>query len=203
MNYIFDFGNVLARFDPKLLTAVYVEYPKDIETVSTVVFDRLYWDRLDKGTIEDKEVKSEIKKRLPSHLGEVACKVYDNWINNLIPIDGMREIVEDIRKSGKKLYLLSSISKGFALGYKDVAWIRDLFSLFDGLVFSGPLGIVKPDREIFEYVLNKYSLKPEECMFIDDSPINTEGASALGIRTYLFDGDSTKLRNFIKMGIGK
>lgn len=201
MNYIFDFGNVLARFDPKLLTAVYVENPEDIETVSTVVFDRLYWDRLDKGTIEDEEVKSEIKKRLPSHLGEVACKVYDNWINNLTPIDGMREIVKDIRKGGEKLYLLSSISKGFALGYKLVPWIRDLFSLFDGLVFSGPLGIVKPDREIFEYVLNKYSLKAEECMFIDDSPINTEGASALGIKTYLFDGDSTKLRKLINIGV--
>lgn len=197
MNYIFDFGNVLARFEPDYLTSLYVDNPRDIDTVSKVVFDRLYWDRLDMGTIEDEEVKSEIKKRLPQNLGKLGCIVYDNWIKNLTPIEGMREIVTDIHSSGAKLYLLSSISKGFAAGYDSVPWIKNLFSLFDGLVFSGPVGIVKPHREIFDYVLKKYDLKAEECIFIDDSPINIQGAEAVGIKAYLFDGDADRLRKYL------
>ena len=197
-NYIFDFGNVLAEFDPYKLTAKYVENPDDIKLVSEVVFDRLYWDKLDRGTIEDDEVKSEILKRLPPELGNAGCRVYDNWVLNLTAVSGMESLVKDIHSKGYGLYLLSSISKGFAENYHRVPWISELFSCFNGLVLSGNIGIVKPHKEIFEYLINKYSLEPKECIFIDDSKVNTEGAERIGIRSYLFDGDSTKLRKFLE-----
>ena len=175
-NYIFDFGNVLCEFSPEKLTAKYVESAEDIQKVSEVVFDRLYWDKLDKGTIEDEKVKAEIRKRLPAYLADNACKAYDNWVFNLPAIEGMEDVVKDIHSRGGKLYLLSSISRGFAENYSKVSWINDLFSLFDGIVLSGTIGMVKPHREIFEHLLNTYSLKAEECIFIDDSQKNIEGA---------------------------
>jgi putative hydrolase of the HAD superfamily len=57
--------------------------------------------------------------------------------------------------------------------------------------------MVKPSAEIFEHLLNKYSLKAEDCLFIDDSAKNTDGAKSVGINAYLFDGDSKKLNEYI------
>ena len=198
-NYIFDFGNVLARFNPDELTAIHIKDEAYRKIVSEIVFDRIYWDRLDDGSITDDEVKEAVCKRLPVELHKGACLVYDGWIGLKTPIDGMQKLVADIKLQGGKLYLLSNISKGFAEGYRNNAWVNELFSLFDGLVFSGPIGIVKPDRKIFEYLLNQYNLKAEECIFIDDSPKNIAGAENAGIKGYLFDGDADKLRKSLNV----
>ncbi len=197
-NYIFDFGNVIAEFNPQKLTAPYISDEETKMNISDIVFDRLYWDRLDLGTITDEEVKESIKRRVPDELKDISCTVYDNWINNLTPVLGIQELICDIHKSGKKLYVLSNISTGFKNGYHKVEWINELFSLFDGMVFSGEIGIVKPDKEIFEYILAEYNLKREECLFIDDSKINIKGAMDANIKGYLFDGNTEKLREYIE-----
>ena len=194
-NYIFDFGMVLVRFDTEYMTKQYIKDASVCALVKEVVFDRLYWDRLDDGTITDSEVRDGIKSRLPKMLWDGALKVYDNWYFNLPFIDGMVDLVKQIKASGKKLYVLSNISKGFAENYKKVPVLEELFSLFDGLVFSAPLGIVKPNAEIFEYLLNKYKLDRTVTVFIDDSEKNINGARAVGIKGILFDGDVQKLKD--------
>lgn len=198
-NCIFDFGNVLAEFDPLKLTAPYVADKDDVCRVSEVVFDRIYWDRLDKGNITDSEVIDGICSRLSGKLACAGCSSYKNWVHNLTPVPGMPELVEDLKRSGKRLYLLSNISKGFARTYSEVEWISNLLGLFDGVVLSGLIGKIKPDSGIFEYVMSTYNLNADECVFIDDSARNISGAEKLGIKGYLFDGDAEKLRDF--MGI--
>ncbi|MEE0409411.1 MAG: HAD family phosphatase [Clostridia bacterium] len=198
-NYIFDFGNVIAQFYPEKLTAPYVSDEKTKNYIADIVFDRLYWDKLDWGTITDDEVKESIRNRVPDELKDIACTVYDNWVNNLIPVQGMEKLIQDIHKSGKKMYLLSNISKGFEEGYSNVEWINNLFGCFDGLVLSGPIGIAKPCVDVFEYLLKKYGLNREECLFIDDNEMNIEGAKKANIKGYLFDGDAEKLREYIEL----
>ena len=198
-NYIFDFGNVITEFVPKKMTRPYADSDEECKVISDVVFDRLYWDRLDNGTITDEEVKDGIRSRLPKELHQKAINTYDNWMRNMEPICGMQKLVADISESGAKLFLLSNISIQFANGYVSVPWIKEVFDKFAGLVFSGPIGLLKPNKEIFEYLMNKYGLKPEECMFIDDTKKNVEGAEAVGIKGYLFDGDAQKLREYINL----
>lgn len=196
-NYIFDFGNVLGNFYPEQLTAPFVQDEDLCCKISAVVFDRALWDPLDAGEITDEALKTEICKGLPEQWAELGCRVYDNWIFSLTPVEGMQQLIEDLKQAGKKLYLLSNISLGFAKGYQEVPWIRALLSGFSGLVFSGNLGITKPNRQIFEHLLKEYSLKREECLFIDDRKVNIDGAEAAGIKGYLFDGDAEKLRNHL------
>lgn len=193
-NYIFDFGNVLARFDPDELTAVHVHDAATRKTVSDVVFDRLYWDRLDDGSITDEEVKSDICARLPQELHECACRVYDDWVVSMPAIEGMREVVADVKARGGKLYLLSNISIGFAETYAANTAVKSVLDLFDGLVFSGPIGLAKPNREIYEHLLDRFQLIAEQCLFIDDNAANIAAAKAIGIHGYLFDGDVKALR---------
>ena len=194
-NYIFDLGNVLVRFDPMGMTRPYVQDPVLAEEVCQVVFDRLYWDPLDDGSITDEALKAACHARLPQELHDVADMVYDHWPEHLPMIDGMQDLVLDIKKAGGKLYLLSNVSIGFAEQYPQVPMFRELFSHFDGLVFSGPLGIVKPSAEIFNYVLSRFALNAAESIFIDDNAANIAGAKAVGIQAYHFDGDADKLRN--------
>ena len=193
-NFIFDFGLVLVDFDTEYMTKAYIKNEADVKLAKDVIFDRLYWDKLDAGTITDQEVKEGIKSRLPQRLWENACKAYDNWYYNLPFIDGMPDLVREIKASGGKLYILSNISTTFAENYVAVPELKELFSLFDGLVFSAKVGFTKPSADIFEYVLSKYNLDRAETAFIDDSEKNVNGANAVGINGILFDGDAEKLR---------
>ena len=196
-NLIFDFGQVIVHFDPIYMTSQYITGKADIKTVADVVFDRLYWDRLDVGSITDDEVKTAIISRLPERLGALATEVYDNWIHNIPLIEGMYEFIKEQKEKGKKLYLLSNISIGFAENYHKNPEVKKVLDLFDGLCFSGVLGIIKPSYQIFDYIKSKYSLCVEDTVFIDDSPKNIKGAEDYGIKGYLFDGDIEKLREYL------
>lgn len=196
-NYIFDFGNVLAEFYPDRLTAPFVKDEETNKRIREVVFDRLYWNKLDSGDITDDEVKNGICSRLSQEDGEIGCLVYDNWVKSMTPVKDMEKLVKDIHSSGKKLFLLSNISEGFAKTYPQVQWIKELFDNFDGIVLSGTIRKTKPNKDIFEYLLKEFNLNPDECIFIDDSPINISGAKEVGIDGYIFDGDAQKLREFL------
>ena len=193
-NYVFDFGNVLARFYPDELTAPYIADKEQRKIVSDVAFDRLYWNRLDEGTISDDEVKAGICSRLTKEQGELGCRAYDNWVLNLVPVEGMPQLVADLKAKGHKIYLVSNISQKFASEYVQNPWIAQLFGLFDGLIFSSDYKVLKPTKEIFEILLNKFALNPQECLFIDDLPANVKGAEAVGLNGYVFDGSAQNLR---------
>ena len=196
-NYIFDFGNVLVRFCPIELTKCVVKDEEDAKLITDVIFNPIYWEKLDSGEVTDSRARERIVNSLPKELAEAGGEVFDNWIKNMPPIYEMIEVVEKLKADGKKLYILSNISKGFAEKYQDYPWIKELFSKFDGLVFSGVVGMIKPDKRIFEYILNKYHLNAEECLFIDDNENNVLSAKKVGINTYLFDGDVEKIKEFL------
>ena len=186
---IFDFGQVLVHFVPAQLTAAYVTDAADAAAVEAAVFARTYWDKLDAGAISEEAVKAAFCAQLPARLHEVACQVFDGWIDNLPLIDGVVAQVKALKTRGVRLFLLSNISCRFAATWQETPAIKELFSLFDGLVFSGPLGLTKPHAPIFHHLLNTYGLTAEECLFVDDNLSNVAGANAVGIEGYLFDGD--------------
>ena len=195
---IFDFGNVLARFAPRDMVARFEPNPHNADLLTEVVFDFLYWNQADAGTITDDETKAAFCTRLPEDLHAVACNIYDAWPTLLPPITGMMELAHELKEKGYTLILLSNISNKFAAEYRDIPWINALFSIFDGLVFSAPIGMVKPHRDIFEYVLATHSLLADECVFIDDSTRNIDGANAVGIHGVLFNGEVDTLREQLR-----
>lgn len=198
-NYVFDLGQVLAVFDPAALTAACVDDSETADLIRRTVFDRLYWDGLDAGTMTDEEARAGFCSRLPAHLHGTACRVYDTWVEHMAPIDGMQELVRDIKKQGGRLYLLSNTGVSFAEGWHRNPWLNRLLPLFDGMVVSGVVKLVKPDRKIFEHLLSRYELKAEETVFVDDNAKNIASCEALGIGGYLFDGDAQKLRQWLKL----
>jgi putative hydrolase of the HAD superfamily len=193
-NVVFDFGQVLVHFEPRYMVSVYVENKEDIDLLERVVFDRLYWDRLDEGTITDEETVRLCKERLPQRLHNVVDKIYYNWIYNIPEFEGMREIVLWLKDKGVKLCLLSNISKYFAEHSSEIP----ILSLIENKVMSGPIGIVKPSYEIFDHLCKSFDLSPEETLFIDDNEANIKGAASYGINAYRFDFDVEKLKKYLE-----
>ena len=193
-NVIFDFGQVLVSFNPKYMTEKYVSSESDSSLLQTVLFDRLYWDRLDLGTITDGELIKEACARLPERLHPVAAEVYKNWIYNIPETEGMRSLIEEIKeKYGVRLYILSNISKGFSEHSSEIP----ILGYFDKCIMSADYGVVKPSREIFDLLCRECGIRKEESIFIDDSPKNIAGGKAFGLHTYLFDGDVAALRRHL------
>ena len=193
--WVFDFGNVLVYYDPRRLTLACIKNEEEARIVCPVVFDRLYWDALDAGIVSDDEVKEAFCKRLPDALCRQATEVYDRWIENLTVIDGMKNLVEKISASGRRLYILSNISRGFAEKYSSVPHINELLSVFDGLVFSGCIGITTPDKRIYRYLLDRFSLDAGRCVFIDDRQENVQAAISEGMKGILFDSGACGLES--------
>lgn len=194
-NVVFDFGQVLVRFEPSYMVGKYVTDAEDASLLETVVFDRLYWDRLDAGTITDTEVVAACRTRLPERLWTVAERIYYDWIYNIPEIEGMRELICRIRDTyGVRLFLLSNISTYFA----DHAHEISVLGLFEKCIFSSVCGYVKPSREIFEYLCRECEILPQETLFVDDNSNNIAGAQAFGITGYLFDGDVARLDAYLQ-----
>ena len=192
-NVVFDFGQVMVHFDPAYMVGKYVTDPQDANLLETVVFDRLYWDRLDAGTITDAELLADCKRRLPERLWKVAEEIYFGWIYNIPEMEGMPELVAKIRDVySVRVFLLSNISTYFA----DHAEEFPILRLFEKCIFSAVCGKVKPSREIFAYLCATCDILPDETLFVDDNPKNIAGAEAFGIHGYLFDGDVARLDAF-------
>lgn len=190
-NVIFDFGQVLVRFEPSYMVGKYVSNKSDARLLEEVVFDRLYWDGLDAGAITDLEVIEACKTRVPQRLWSKVEEIYYNWIYNIPEIKGMRELIHTLKtQHGVGLYLLSNISLYFAEHAHEIGILKN----FDKCVFSAVCGFTKPSREIFEHLCAECGILPEESIFIDDNEKNIKGASDFGLNTYFFDGECEKLR---------
>lgn len=189
-NIIFDFGQVLVRFVPYEIASCYVGNEADRRLLEQVVFDRKYWDRQDAGTITNDEMIASVCADLPAHLHRVAADIVHTWIYHIPPIPGMEDLLVELKGAGKQLYLLSNIGKTF-IEKKDEF---PILSHFDGCVFSADVGIIKPAREIFECLCNRYGLNPAECVFIDDLAANVAAAKSYGIHALQFFGDPEELK---------
>jgi len=192
-NVIFDCGQVLVHFEPEYMVRQYVSNESDVPLLTEVVFDRLYWNRLDEGTISNEEVLSACHERLPKRLWEIADEIYYGWIYNIPEIEGMSELIKYIKEEyGVKTYLLSNISEYFSSHAHKVP----ILSLLDGCVFSSAIKEVKPNPPIYRHLLEKFALEASECVFVDDRKENIDTAVSLGIGGYVFDGNVDKLREF-------
>lgn len=192
-NVVFDFGQVMVRFEPEYMVGKYVTDKTDARLLEAVVFDRLYWDRLDRGDISDTEVVTACKARLPERLRETAEEIYYNWIYNIPEIEGMRELAVRLRDEyGMRLFLLSNISTYFADHAHEILVLAE----FEKCIYSAVVGHVKPNEDMFEYLCKTCEILPDETVFVDDNTANIAGAKAYGIHGYLFDGDVVKLKKY-------
>ena len=193
-NVVFDFGNVLVLYSPEYIASQYLEDGEDKRLIVEILFDRLYWDKLDDGSIEDEELVRLASARLPERLRPLARKIYYEWGHHLPAIPGMWELVSRIKREyGVKAYLLSNVGTYF-LNFTDE---YPIFSEMEKCIFSAAVGHSKPNRDMYEYLTDTCNIRPEQTLFIDDNKQNIIGAEKLGIKGYLFDGNVAALSEYL------
>lgn len=196
-NIVFDMGKVLVDYDDYKCVDYYVKDRADRELVRTAVFVSPEWIMLDMGVITEKMAMERIKKRLPERLPEAAEQCLNNW--HLHCMETVREfepLICWLKEQGLGIYLLSNASERLLTCYRDVIPAVDLF---DGILFSAEEKVMKPQRQIYERLFEKFHLNPEECYFIDDLQMNIDGARACGMDGYCFaDRDINKLRTALE-----
>ena len=110
-NVIFDYGNTLAAYIERDIAHRFVPDEADAALFGEVFFDRLYFDRLDDGSITNEEWFAAAAKRLPDRLHPAMKAAADGWYRTLPDIPGMGAVVARLRAAGRGLYLLSNISR--------------------------------------------------------------------------------------------
>ncbi len=189
-NVVFDMGNVLIRFDPELFMLRLGLEEEDRKLLKREVFVSLEWSRMDRGSLTDGEAAEIICRRVPERLHDAVRKLVGMWDRPILPVEGMYELVEELKEMGYGIYLLSNAS----FRQHDY-WPRvPAAKFFDGTLISADVKLVKPQPEIYRLLCDSFSLIPEECVFIDDSTANAEGAYLCGINALVFHGDADEMR---------
>ena len=174
---VFDVGNVLVRFDPDKMMEEF--FPGDTELHKALhrkVFQTPYWVMLDHGIISYAEAV-EAMTGFETEFKPQIQYILDNWhdLREIVP-EGV-ETLKTVKAHGKKAYVLSNYHKP---AFDFIERKYDFFSLFDGKVVSGQIGLLKPDPAIFRRLTEQYGLQPSRSVFIDDTAINIEAAMTLG-----------------------
>jgi len=177
-NIVFDLGNVLVSFKP----AEYFDkknYPQNIkETILADIFGSKEWLMLDNGDISTREaiecisLKSTMKKEEITHIFNLRSDL-------IFPIDQNVRVLPELKKQGFRLYFLSNFPMDI---FEEVKTGYYFFKYFDGGVISAEAKASKPDSRIYNILLDKYSLIPEECLFIDGLEINVKAAEETGMK---------------------
>lgn len=183
-NVIFDLGAVMFNWNPK---AIAENFTNDIELQKRIQSELYYhqdWKDFDCALITEEEATKRASERLEISLIE-AQMLFQQTKESLTLISKTRDVLCDVKDKKLKAYCLSNISPEL---FNYVHERHDLFELFDGIVTSGEENTGKPDKRIFEVLIERHQLKVDECLFIDDSKDNTATANKLGISSVTFKG---------------
>ena len=186
---IYDFGAVLVDWDPRRLYVPYFGDEARADWFLTEICPYEWNAQVDAGR-SPKEVTEERVALFPEWEKEIRL-YFDRWIDMMGDgIPGMEVLVRDYKARGYGAWGLTNWS------WETFPLIRDrypVFGLLDGFVVSGKEKTIKPGPRIYRILLERYGLRAEECIFIDDNPKNTAGAEAVGIRGLVFQ-DAAQLR---------
>lgn len=197
-NIVFDMGKVLVHYDADKVCSHFISDGEEKKRVCTSVFVSPEWLLLDMGVISEEEALKKMCARLSSeHEKEMAALCLAHWHEYCMwPWKEMGEFVKELKEKGFGIYLCSNASVRLLQCYKEVI---PGISYFDGVLFSAEVLCMKPQKEMYRHLFERFQLKPEECFFIDDLKLNIDGAKACGMDGHCFeDGDLERLREVLK-----
>ena len=176
-NIIFDLGNVLISFKPSEYLDKH-KYPVIIKsTILSDIFQSSEWLKLDKGEITTSEAIDSIASQSSLKKEEVA-HVFNLRTDVMFPIDPNVKLLPGLKKRGFMLYYLSNFPMDI---FEEISTGYYFFKHFDGGLISAEAKFSKPESRFYEILLERYSLIPQECLFIDDLEMNVRAAEALGM----------------------
>ena len=181
-NIVFDLGRVLIDWNAD--KALHKRFP-DLTHHSLIrqsIFEHEDWLAMDKGTLSEDEAIANFHARTGFAPQELALLMEDVR-ESLTPLEDSWAFLHELHQQGYPLYCLSNMP---AIMFAHLKARYNRWHVFKGIVISGEIGMMKPDQEIFEHLLQSYHLVPEETVFIDDLEANIIGARRAGMHAVQF-----------------
>ena len=192
-NVVLDMGNVLLDFRPEYVMDQFCSSEEEKDVIRRELFEGPEWPLGDRGDIKDKDRFDLVKVRVPEKYHEALKNCALHWDICMDPLEGAKEFCEKVKEKGYKVFVLSNASDLFYVYFPKFLPL----DFFDGVFVSSDYLMLKPDVEIYKTFLDKYGLKGEECLFIDDRQDNIEGAGKAGLNTFRFEGDYEKVLDLL------
>ena len=191
-NIVFDYGNVIAKFDGLAILRSFCESQEDADLLRDIVYRQ--WPDLDRGTLDYDDYLKSTLELTPPRLQDTVRTFFRDWPKEVTHLPDTLAFIKELNERQIPIYLLSNAPTYFA----DYMADSELLKSFNGVVFSGPIKMAKPDLTIYEYFFKHFNLKPEECFFIDDLPQNIEGAKNAGMDGIVFTGNIDEVKKQIE-----
>ena len=184
--FVFDLGGVLSV--PMVSKKLYeqIEWKVSYDEFLDKFNNSAESIKVHKGEISTKEFFDYLKGYMDD---DITLEEFKNiYVNNNKFFNDTIEIIKKLKKLGYKVYLLSNLKE---IDYEKFIKHFDV-SIFDEMFLSFKLGMLKPNDDIYQYVIKKLNTKPENIYFFDDNKENVDGAIRNGINAYQVTGETVK-----------
>jgi putative hydrolase of the HAD superfamily len=186
LNIVFDFGAVLVNWRPHDVVRKHfpdlANTPEAAAQLASSFFAHPDWQDFDAGRVSAQEISQLTASRLSLKVQEVQ-RMVDAIEDHITPIASSVQVLENLHAqrsvTGHKIFFLSNMPAPYARGLERHAFMR----CFDGGIFSGDHGLIKPQPEIFQKLEAMHQLQGQPILFIDDHPANIAAAEKQGWQT--------------------
>lgn len=202
-NIVFDIGNVILNFKLEDVLPKFTNNKEEQEFIINNIINSPEWlgnSLIDTGYISKEEAISIVQDRTNHEKDELISNFWNNY-NNYSKVDfKVIDLIKLLKDKGYKIYLLSNINEHTYNNVKE----SGIFEIVDGYVLSYLEHQVKPYNSIYNTLLNRYNLKENECLFIDDNQNNIDTAIRLGFNATKVNPDNyndlcIKISNYIEV----
>ena len=175
---VLDIGNVICDWNPDGLVATAFDSQEDREKALDVTVRNPDWLELDKGTISVEEAIKRAQARTTLDPAGIA-RIYANLCTSLIALPATMTAMHKAKAANIPIYILSNMQ---AHAWEYLSKTYDCFDACEGVLVSCDVGLIKPDRAIYQCLCDTFSLTASECVFVDDMAENIEAAKAFGMQ---------------------
>lgn len=192
---VFDMGQVLIHWTPFAVTEHMGLNEADMSILLKEMFQSVEWVSLDHGTLTREQAAARVKQRIPERLWPaVEETVFGWWRRPLKPMEGMADLVRELKQKGYHLYVLSNAGLDLREYFHRIPGAE----CFEGIMVSAEEKLIKPMPAIYRRLAEKFGLDLGSCVFIDDAPANIEVAIQTGMNGIQFRGDVARLRKELR-----
>lgn len=191
---IFDLGGVLIDWNPHHLYAPYFNSSAEIDQFLREI-NFAEWNLQQDAGRSFSEGVSVLSAEFP-HYAHLIRAFHERWEESIPgPIDETVTLLKRLKRAGHPLYALTNFS---AETFPIMRRRFDFLKLFEYILVSGEVGVIKPDPAIYRLMLEKIGRPASECLFIDDSATNAAAARQLGFDTIQFQSPA-RLESELKL----
>lgn len=182
-NLVFDFGNVIVKWDIVSILNKYSLNSADARKLREVIFESEEWLQLDQGTISAKQAEKIFQNKVPDNLKYLVREIMNTWFEKIEFNGEICDLIKKMKHKGYRVYGLSNTN----IQFYEYIQRSDIGMYFDGFVISAVEKIMKPNKNIYERLFEKFSLNPQECFFVDDTEKNVIAGRECGMNGFVFD----------------